>query len=58
MANASARDVDNVGSQRVMEKCGLRREGVLRRQFVMPQIGREPQDCALYAQVRDDLNEG
>ncbi len=47
--------VDNVGSQRVMEKCGLRREGVLRRQFVMPQISDEPQDCALYAQVRDDL---
>jgi [ribosomal protein S5]-alanine N-acetyltransferase len=47
--------VDNVASQRVMEKCGLRREGVLRRRFVMPQIGDEPQDCALYAQVRDDV---
>jgi RimJ/RimL family protein N-acetyltransferase len=49
--------VDNVASQRVMEKCGLLREGVLRRRFVMPQLGDEPQDCALYAQVRDDLNE-
>lgn len=48
--------VDNIGSRRVMEKCGLRREGVLRRRFVMPQIGDEPQDCALYAQVRDDLS--
>lgn len=48
--------VDNVGSQCVMEKCGLRREGVLRRRFVMPQIGEAPQDCALYAQVRDDLS--
>ena len=47
--------VDNIASQRVMEKCGLRREGVLRRRFVMPQIGDEPQDCALYAQVRDNL---
>lgn len=49
--------VDNIGSRRVMEKCGLRLEGVLRRRFVMPQIGSEPQDCALYAQVRDDLDQ-
>jgi RimJ/RimL family protein N-acetyltransferase len=47
--------VDNVASQRVMVKCGLRFEGVLRRRFVTPQISGEPQDCRLYAQVRDDL---
>jgi ribosomal-protein-alanine N-acetyltransferase len=47
--------VENRSSQRVMEKCGLRFEGVLRRRFVMPQLGSEPQDCCLYAQVRDDL---
>jgi ribosomal-protein-alanine N-acetyltransferase len=48
-------DVDNIGSQRVMEKCGLRLEGVLRRRFVLPQLGSEPRDCCLFAQVRDDL---
>lgn len=47
--------VSNIGSHRVMEKCGLVREGVLRRRFVMPQLGPDPQDCRLYAQVRDDL---
>ncbi|TWT97028.1 ribosomal-protein-S5-alanine N-acetyltransferase [Botrimarina colliarenosi] len=47
--------VENVGSHRVLEKGGLRLEGTLRRRFVMPQRGSEPQDCRIYAQVRDDL---
>lgn len=47
--------VDNVGSHRVLEKCGLVREGVSRRLFVLPQLGAEPQDCVRYAAVRDDV---
>lgn len=47
--------IDKVGSHRVLEKCGLRREGVSRRLFLMPQCGLDPQDCVRYAKVRDDL---
>lgn len=47
--------VDNTASARVLEKCGMRREGHHRRLGVMPQCGEAPQDCYLYAQVRDDL---
>lgn len=47
--------VENIGSHRVLEKAGLRLEGVLRRRFVMPQLGADPQDCRIYAQVRDDV---
>ncbi len=46
---------DNRSSARVMEKCGMRFEGKLRRRCVLPQLGSEPQDSLLYAQVRDDL---
>lgn len=47
--------VENTSSARVLEKCDFRYEGVARRMHVMPQLGREPQDCLLYAWVRDDL---
>lgn len=47
--------VDNAASQRVLEKCGLRREGVARRKMVFPQVGPEPQDATIFAQTRDDL---
>jgi RimJ/RimL family protein N-acetyltransferase len=45
-------DVDNIGSARVMEKAGLRQEGVLRRWLVHPALGNEPRDCFSYARVR------
>jgi ribosomal-protein-alanine N-acetyltransferase len=45
-------DVENVASARVMEKCGLVREGVLRRYLVHPSLGSEPRDCFSYARVR------
>jgi ribosomal-protein-alanine N-acetyltransferase len=45
-------DVDNRASARVMEKAGLRREGILRRWIVNPNIGPEPRDCFSYARVR------
>lgn len=47
--------VENKGSARVLEKCGMSFEGRVRRRCVLPQVGSEPQDSLLYAQVRDDL---
>ena len=45
-------DVDNRASARVMEKAGMRREGVLARWLVHPNLGNEPRDCYSYARVR------
>lgn len=47
--------VDNARSHRVLEKAGLRREGVARRHMLYLNIGPEPQSSALYAITRDDL---
>lgn len=44
-------DVDNPGSARVMEKAGLRFEGIRRRGHICPTIGPEPRDCRVYARV-------
>ncbi|HUJ43586.1 MAG TPA: GNAT family N-acetyltransferase [Opitutaceae bacterium] len=45
-------DAENIASARVLEKAGLRREGLLRRWHVCPTIGAEPRDCLIYARVR------
>jgi RimJ/RimL family protein N-acetyltransferase len=45
-------DVDNVKSARVMEKAGMRFEGILRRYFPHPNVSDEPRDCRIYARVR------
>jgi ribosomal-protein-alanine N-acetyltransferase len=45
-------DVDNLASGRVLEKVGMQREGVLRRQMVHPNISDEPRDCYCYAVVK------
>src|SRR5262249_14144851 len=45
-------DVGNVGSARVLENSGFRREGVLCRWLVHPNISDEPRDCWSYARVR------
>ena len=42
-------DVDNIGSARVMEKAGMRREGVLRRWSIHPTISAEPRDSYCYS---------
>lgn len=44
--------VDNRASIRVMEKVGMRREGVLRKYAVFPNRDPEPADCVLFAAVR------
>ena len=45
-------DTENPASVRVMEKAGMRREGVLRRWHVCPTLGPEPRDCVVCAKVR------
>lgn len=45
-------DVENPGSARVMEKAGLRREGILQKWLIHPNLGPEPRDCFSYARVR------
>lgn len=49
--------IDNAASQRVLAKCGFTREATLRRAFVFPAFGPEPQDCSLWSRTRDDLVE-
>jgi len=44
--------VDNIASQRVMEKAGMQREGLLRKYIVHPNISDEPRDSYIYAIVR------
>jgi [ribosomal protein S5]-alanine N-acetyltransferase len=44
--------VDNVGSQRVLEKSGMVREGRLARYIVHPNVDAEPRDVFVYAAVR------
>ena len=47
-------DVENMASARVLEKAGMRREGVLRRWAMHPNMGDEPRDCFCYAKVRGE----
>ena len=43
---------ENLASARVMEKIGFRREGLLRREAVFPNLSDEPQDSLILAKVR------
>jgi len=45
-------DVDNPASARVMEKAGMKYEGLLRRYMIHPNVSDEPRDCLMYARVR------
>jgi [ribosomal protein S5]-alanine N-acetyltransferase len=45
-------DVENIPSQRVLEKIGMQREGLLRRESLHPNISPEPRDSYMYAIVR------
>lgn len=46
-------DVENPASARVLEKCGLSPEGVLRRAILRPNLSPEPRDALLFAKVRE-----
>ncbi len=45
-------DVENIGSQRVLEKVGMQREGILRKYIVHPNISNIPRDSYIYAIVK------
>ena len=45
-------DADNPASAKVMEKAGMKYEGLLRRYMIHPNISAEPRDCLMYARVR------
>jgi RimJ/RimL family protein N-acetyltransferase len=45
-------DVDNPSSGRVMEKAGMKLEGVLRRHSISPNVSDEPRDAVMYAWAR------
>jgi [ribosomal protein S5]-alanine N-acetyltransferase len=47
-------DLENIPSQRVLEKAGMQREGILRMESIHPNISPVPRDCYLYAIVRCD----
>ncbi len=38
-------DVENMASKRVMEKAGMKYEGLLKSWLVHPNMGPEPRDC-------------
>jgi ribosomal-protein-alanine N-acetyltransferase len=45
-------DIENIPSQRVLEKAGMQREGYLRKESLHPNISAEPRDCYIYAIVK------
>lgn len=45
-------DVDNAASARVLEKLGMKREGVMRRSQMHPSVSNEPRDSYVYAIVK------
>ncbi|HLO15258.1 MAG TPA: GNAT family N-acetyltransferase [Anaerolineales bacterium] len=46
-------DVENVASQRVLEKVGMQCEGVLRKYILHPNISAVPRDSYMYAIVKE-----
>ncbi len=51
---SAACDIENTNSARVLEKCGFKKEGTLRKFLVHPNISRSPRDCFLYSIVRSE----
>lgn len=45
-------DVENMASARVLEKAGLKLEGILRKYMVKPNISDEPRDSLCYSMVK------
>ena len=45
-------DTENVASARVLEKVGMGREGLLRRNILHPNVSNEPRDSYCYAIVK------
>ena len=45
-------DIENLASERVLEKAGMQREGILRRFIVHPNISNKPRDSYCYSVVK------
>ncbi|MFH0909051.1 MAG: GNAT family N-acetyltransferase [bacterium] len=45
-------DVENPASARVMEKVGMKKEGLLRRWIIHPHMSSAPRDCLCYSRVK------
>jgi ribosomal-protein-alanine N-acetyltransferase len=45
-------DVEHLASARVMEKCGMKREGLRRAHSVLPNLSPHPRDMLCYAKTR------
>lgn len=45
-------DVENVASARLLEKLGMRREGILSRWIIHPNVSEQPRDCYCYAMTK------
>ena len=45
-------DIENLASARVLEKAGMQREGILRRNIIHPNISPEPRDSFCYSAVK------
>ena len=45
-------DVENLPSARVLEKTGMKREGVLKRWLYHPNFDKRPRDCYVYSIVK------
>ena len=50
-------DPENAASIRVLEKCGFRWKELRPRSIVLPNIGPEPRDCAIYAMPEANAHE-
>lgn len=48
-------DIENYGSKRVMEKIGMRYEGILRKWLVHPNVSNIPRDCFFYSIVKESV---
>jgi len=48
----AATDIENARSRRLLERLGLKLEGVLRMASIRPNIGGPPRDTAIYARTR------
>jgi RimJ/RimL family protein N-acetyltransferase len=45
-------DIENIASARVLEKAGMKREGILRRFIIHPNICDEPRDSYCFSMVK------
>lgn len=46
-------DIENIASARVMEKCGLKHEGILRKWGVCPNISPIPRDSICFSMIKE-----